>query len=84
MGTSSAWDDVLILANPYDSSDHYQDGYNIYSATQFYRVHFNNHFTTCYGIVYLEESPSNPLTLILIIAGAVVVLGGAVVTYFII
>ncbi len=29
-------DDVLILADPYDTSDHYQDGYYTYSAERFF------------------------------------------------
>ena len=32
MGTETPADDVLILADPYDTSDHNQDGYQIYSA----------------------------------------------------
>lgn len=26
-GTESVYDDVMILADPYDVTDHYQDGY---------------------------------------------------------
>ena len=36
MGTESTADDVLILADPYDTSDHAQDGYQIYSAPRFF------------------------------------------------
>ncbi len=32
MGTESLYDDVVIFADSSDSSDHYQDGYNTYSA----------------------------------------------------
>ena len=36
MGTDLPLDDVLILADPYDTSDHCQDGYYIYSAQRFF------------------------------------------------
>ena len=36
MGTDGFGDDVLILADPYDTSDHAQDGYHIYSAQRFF------------------------------------------------
>ncbi|GHU75762.1 hypothetical protein AGMMS49992_20330 [Clostridia bacterium] len=36
MGTESFGDDVLIVADPYDTSDHYQDGYMIYGAERFF------------------------------------------------
>ena len=36
MGTESLADDVLILADPYDTSDHVQDGYKIYPAPRFF------------------------------------------------
>jgi hypothetical protein len=36
MGTDSPGDDVLILADPYDTTDHNQDGYQIYSAPRFF------------------------------------------------
>lgn len=36
MGTEQFGDDVLILADPYDTSDHSQDGYHIYPAERFY------------------------------------------------
>ena len=36
MGTESPADDVLILADPYDTSDHSQDGYKIYSGPRFF------------------------------------------------
>ncbi len=29
-------DDVLIVADPYDTSDHYQDGYYVIPAERFY------------------------------------------------
>ena len=41
MGTDYIYDDVIIIADSSDSWDHYQDGYNIYSATQFYRQFAN-------------------------------------------
>ena len=36
MGTESPADDVLILADPYDTSDHSQDGYKIYPGPRFF------------------------------------------------
>lgn len=36
MGTEHFGDDVLILADPYDTSDHLQDGYYIFNAERFY------------------------------------------------
>ena len=37
MGTEDNFgDDVIILADPYDTSDQYQDGYYIFSAERFY------------------------------------------------
>jgi len=35
MGTTTVSDDVLILADPYDTTDQYQDGYYIFSAERF-------------------------------------------------
>ena len=35
-GTDSPYDDVLILADPYDVTDHYQDGYYVFSFGRFY------------------------------------------------
>ncbi len=35
MGTETAQDDVIIVADPYDTTDHNQDGYGVYSAERF-------------------------------------------------
>jgi len=35
MGTESVSDDVLIVADPYDTTDHNQDGYGVYGAERF-------------------------------------------------
>lgn len=35
MGTESILDDVIIVADPYDTSDHNQDGYCVYNALRF-------------------------------------------------
>lgn len=35
MGTDTEADDVLIMANPYDTADHNQDGYSVYPALEF-------------------------------------------------
>lgn len=46
MGTSEyIYDDIIILADSGDSWDHYQDGYNVYSASLFYRQWYNGSFT---------------------------------------
>lgn len=45
MGTAYPYDDVLVLADSYDTWDHYQDGYNTLAATQFYSQWFNGSFT---------------------------------------
>ena len=36
MGTETEQDDVLIVADPYDTTDHNQDGYGTYGAERFY------------------------------------------------
>ena len=45
MGTEYIYDDVIVLADSGDSWDHYQDGYNTYPATLFYRQWYNGSFT---------------------------------------
>jgi ABC-type bacteriocin/lantibiotic exporters, contain an N-terminal double-glycine peptidase domain len=35
MGTETEQDDVLIVADPYDTTDHNQDGYGVYGAERF-------------------------------------------------
>ena len=32
MGTETTQDDVIIVADPYDTTDHNQDGYGVYPA----------------------------------------------------
>jgi hypothetical protein len=44
MGTRSFSDDVLILTDPYDTTDHCQDGYSIVSAERFYYMWFDAHY----------------------------------------
>ena len=36
MGTETQQDDVIIVADPYDTTDHNQDGYGIYGAERFF------------------------------------------------
>ena len=43
MGDANGANDVLILADPYDTTDHSQDGYNIISAERFYYMWFDAH-----------------------------------------
>lgn len=35
-GSDTPYDDVLIFADPYDITDHYQDGYYIFPLSRFY------------------------------------------------
>ena len=35
MGTDTVQDDVIVAAAPYDTTDHNQDGYGVYSAERF-------------------------------------------------
>ena len=39
-GTDSPYDDVLILADPYDVTDHMQDGYYTFPLGRFYEMWF--------------------------------------------
>ena len=41
MGTDSISDDVIIFADSYDTSDHFQDGYYIFSAQKFFYMWFD-------------------------------------------
>lgn len=38
---SDPWDDILILADPYDRYDDYQDGYSFVNANRFYWMWFD-------------------------------------------
>ena len=42
MGTKHTGDDVLFMADPFDTSDHLQDGYNILSAERFFYMWFDS------------------------------------------
>lgn len=45
LGTETTQDDVIIVADPYDTTDHNQDGYGVYSAERFlYNFTFYNFF----------------------------------------
>jgi hypothetical protein len=45
MGTETTQDDVIIVADPYDTTDHNQDGYGVYPAERFiYNFTFYNFF----------------------------------------
>jgi hypothetical protein len=45
MGTDITNDDVIIVADPYDTTDHNQDGYGVYGAQRFiYNFTFYNFF----------------------------------------
>ena len=42
MGTESPLDDMLIFADPYDTCDHYQDGYTVGNAVKFFSMWFDH------------------------------------------
>ncbi|MCR5833501.1 MAG: C39 family peptidase [Selenomonadaceae bacterium] len=42
MGTENLYDDVLIFADPYDTSDHNQDGYTVGSLDRFFSMWFDH------------------------------------------
>ncbi len=42
LGTDDLYDDVLIFADPYDTSDHNQDGYTFGSLDRFYWMWFDH------------------------------------------
>jgi hypothetical protein len=44
MGTENEADDVLIMADPYDTSDHLQDGYYTVPAQRFFYMWFDAHY----------------------------------------
>ena len=51
MGTETYSDDVIIVADSYDTTDHNQDGYGIYGAERFYYNWTMYDFVTAnYGI----------------------------------
>jgi len=41
MGKETTGNDVLIMADPYDTTDHYQDGYSVEPAQKFYYMWFD-------------------------------------------
>lgn len=43
MGTETIADDVIIMADPYDTSDHNQDGYTSTSAERFFYMWYDSH-----------------------------------------
>ncbi|MGM9641537.1 MAG: C39 family peptidase [Faecousia sp.] len=50
MGTETTQDDVIIVADPYDTTDHNQDGYGVYGAERFlYNFTFYNFFDETAG-----------------------------------
>lgn len=60
MGTETTQDDVIVVADPYDTTDHNQDGYGIYGAERFlYNFTFYNFF---------EESTGEPNDMCFLVA----------------
>lgn len=63
MGTETAQDDVIIVADPYDTTDHNQDGYGVYPAERFlYNFTFYDFFDEASGelndMCFLVATPS--------------------------
>ena len=63
LGTETTQDDVIIVADPYDTTDHNQDGYGVYSAERFlYNFTFYNFFDEESGelndMCFLVATPS--------------------------
>ena len=63
MGTETAQDDVIIVADPYDTTDHNQDGYGVYPAERFlYNFTFYDFFGETSGelndMCFLVATPS--------------------------
>lgn len=63
MGTDSSLDDVVIMADPYDATDHNQDGYGTYGAARFlYNFTFYDYFDESNGdlntMCFLIATPS--------------------------
>lgn len=46
MGTEYIYDDVIMLADSGDSWDHFEDGFDTYAATLFYRQWYNSKYAT--------------------------------------
>lgn len=62
MDTESPYDDVLILADPYDITDHYQDGYYTYPLGRFTSLWFEGSCTANeepYQQPFVTAYPSN-------------------------
>lgn len=65
MGTETEQDDVIIVADSYDTTDHNQDGYGVYPAERFfYNWTMYDFFTENYGIderdmLFLAATPAN-------------------------
>ena len=43
MGTENTLDDVLVMVDPYDTSDHLQDGYTVNNAERFFSMWLDPH-----------------------------------------
>jgi hypothetical protein len=49
MNTGSMEDDVLILAEPYDRTDHFRDGYIVYPVENLFYGNWRNYFDPDFG-----------------------------------
>jgi hypothetical protein len=58
MGTPNEADEVIIVADPYDTTNHNQDGYGIYSWQRFQSMF------SMYGQFPASEGGSNQLFLV--------------------
>ncbi len=62
MGTPDyIYDDIVVLADSGDSWDHYQDGFNVYPATLFYRQWMNSKKTSGQAYVVINRAGNEAL-----------------------
>ena len=55
MGTEYIYDDTLIISDSSGYCDGYQDGFNMYSATQFYRQFANGGTNYLYQCLIIDK-----------------------------
>ncbi|MDR2469609.1 MAG: C39 family peptidase [Tannerella sp.] len=61
MGTETTSDDVLILADPYDRTDHTEDGYIVYPFENFYDGTWRNYYDPDFKWgLFLVARPNDP------------------------
>lgn len=55
MGTDYIYDDVIVTADPCDYWDGYQDGYNVFPATKFFRQHTNSKYNALQNYLVIDK-----------------------------